>query len=195
MALRKFVALVRESGKENGARSFRTGLTSAEQQQKINLVLKERFRSKFEVVEWVFENGSGQTSHRELLMKAMRICAERGATLVTATVDRLARNVRTKLKVTDSVEVLFADFPTLDANNADGKIILSLFAFVAAWFSDKQSEKMKAVYAARRKKYEDKGKKHHPLEQVRTNTGSRHRGSAKRRCATRPEPRQNNTFR
>ena len=98
-----------------------------------------------EVVEWIYENGSGKILDRGMLQKAVGLCSTTGATLVTATVDRLARNVQTTLRVVDSVEVLVAEFPWLDIKTADGKFVLSLFASVAAWYADKQSEKMKFV--------------------------------------------------
>ena len=51
------------------------------------------------------------------------------------------------------VDVMFADLPHMKPTSADGKLVLSVLASMAAYYGDKQSEKMKAVYAERAKKY------------------------------------------
>ena len=121
MANRRYVALIRKSGKEKGNKEFNAGLSAAEQKAKIEAALKSK-KLKGPVVEWVYENGSGRKVVRSALQHALASCTKNNATLVTATIDRLSRRLPTTLKVLDNTDVLFAEFPEIDRRSAETRI-------------------------------------------------------------------------
>jgi DNA invertase Pin-like site-specific DNA recombinase len=66
------------------------------------------------IVREFFETESGRKSNRPILMKAVRACKRRGAILIIAKVDRLARNVLLVARLIEAnVKIVAADKPWL----------------------------------------------------------------------------------
>jgi DNA invertase Pin-like site-specific DNA recombinase len=93
------------------------------------------------------ETVSGRKRNRPALAEALRVCRVFRAILVIARLDRLSRNVEMISALMESgLEFVVTDFP--EAN----RFTIHILAAVAEYESDVNSERMKAVFAAAKKR-------------------------------------------
>lgn len=96
------------------------------------------------------EAESGKRNDRPALAQALSMCRLRGATLVVAKLDRLARNTRFLLKVVEESGdggVVFCDLPSIPPGPT-GKFLLSQMASVAELEAGLISQRTKAALQA-----------------------------------------------
>lgn len=94
------------------------------------------------------ESGTKKGNKKRVeLYKALEECKQRGAMLIVAKLDRLARDAKFLLTILDSsVEVLFCDMP--DAN----RMTITIYAALAEYEAKLISERTKAALAAKKAK-------------------------------------------
>lgn len=93
---------------------------------------------------------SGRHCRRPELAAAVALTRHRGAVLVVAKLDRLARDTRFLLSLVDGgVPVRFLDFPDLATDTSVGRMILTIMASVAEFESRRIGERIRAAWAAR----------------------------------------------
>jgi len=121
-----FVAYVRVSTQGQG----RSGLGIEAQRDQVARYIE---RAGGDVVAEFVEVESGKRNDRPELAKALAACRARGAVLIIAKLDRLARNARFLLSVVEGVGeagVAFCDLPDLPAGPV-GKFMVTMLAAVA----------------------------------------------------------------
>ncbi|MBG6078693.1 recombinase family protein [Rubrivivax gelatinosus] len=95
------------------------------------------------------ETESGRKADRPQLAEALKACRVRGATLIIAKLDRLARNARFLMELIDSgVDVQFCDLPQIPPGAA-GRFMLQQMAAVAELEAGLISERTKAALRAK----------------------------------------------
>ncbi len=105
------------------------------------------------VVKWFTEIESGRRSGRPELGRAMIEARRRGAVVVVAKLDRLARDAELVLCLAREAErngfrgLLFADLPDIDSGTAAGRMVLSVMASVAEFESRRIGERTKEALA------------------------------------------------
>ena len=109
---------------------------------------------------------SGRTLKREGLQRVIKVMRP-GDTLVVWRFDRLARNARDLLSVTDALTEAGIEFKSikegLDTSTSIGKMSLTMIAAFAQFESDVNSERTKAGMANAAKKGRTGGRKHYIL--------------------------------
>lgn len=139
----RFVAYYRVSTEKQG----RSGLGLEAQRELVRQFLQGT--GGYPPVASFVETESGRKVDREELAKALQACRVRGATLIIAKLDRLARNARFLMELVDSgVDVLFCDLPQIPAGAA-GRFMLQSMASVAELEAGLISERTKAALAAK----------------------------------------------
>jgi len=130
----KYVAYYRVSTREQGDEGH-----SIDAQQKI--VRNHLNGGEWELIAEFTEVESGRMRNRPELEAALELCQAEGATLVSAKLDRLTRNVRFLCEVLESrVPVIFCDMPQMH-NPAQSKMVLQLMATVAEYEAELSSER------------------------------------------------------
>ena len=138
-----FVAYYRVSTDKQG----RSGLGLEAQKSVVGkqvASLSGRIVAEFEEVE------SGKRTDRPQLLLALSACRARGATLILAKLDRLARNTAFLLSIVrgaGEAGVVFCDLPQLPPGPA-GTFVLTMFAAVAELERGLISQRTKAALAA-----------------------------------------------
>ena len=145
----QFIAYYRVSTDRQG----RSGLGLDAQRATVRQYIAARdgeIVGEFEEVE------SGKRSDRPALLAALAACRARGAVLIIAKLDRLARNVRFLLTVLEGIGkegVVFCDLPNMP-DGAVGKFMLTQFAAVAeleaGLISQRTKDALRAAKAAGR---------------------------------------------
>jgi DNA invertase Pin-like site-specific DNA recombinase len=99
---------------------------------------------------------SGRKANRPQLAAALAEARRRGAAIVVAKLDRLARDAEFILRLSREAEVngmagfLFADLPEIDATSAVGRMVLTMMAALAEFEARRISERTKdALNAAK----------------------------------------------
>jgi DNA invertase Pin-like site-specific DNA recombinase len=109
---------------------------------------------------------SGRTLDREGLERVLRVM-RRGDTFVVWRFDRLARNARDLLSVTDDLTRQGIEFMSIkegvDTKTPAGKLMLTMLAAMAQFESDVNSERTKAGMATAAKEGRKGGRKHYIL--------------------------------
>lgn len=109
---------------------------------------------------------SGRTLKRDGLNRVLKVM-RKGDTLVVWRFDRLARNARDLLKVTDDLTAQGIEFRSLkegvDTATPAGKLMLTMIAAMAQFESDVNSERTKAGMANAAKHGRKGGRKHYIL--------------------------------
>jgi len=109
---------------------------------------------------------SGRTLKRDGLNRVLRVM-RKGDTLVVWRFDRLARNARDLLSVTDDLTAQGIEFRSLkegvDTATPAGKLMLTMIAAMAQFESDVNSERTKAGMANAAKHGRKGGRKHYIL--------------------------------
>lgn len=142
-APQKFVAYYRVSTEKQG----RSGLGLDAQRELVRQFLAGS-RGFPPIAEHV-EAESGRRTDRPALADALKSCRLRGATLIIAKLDRLARNARFLMELIDSgVDVVFCDLPQIPAG-ATGRFMLQQMAAVAELEAGLISERTKAALRAK----------------------------------------------
>ena len=146
----QFIAYYRVSTDRQG----RSGLGLDAQRATVRQYIAARdgeIVGEFEEVE------SGKRADRPALLAALAACRARGAVLIIAKLDRLARNVRFLLTVLEGIGkegVVFCDLPNMP-DGAVGKFMLTQFAAVAeleaGLISQRTKDALRAAKAAGRK--------------------------------------------
>ncbi|MDO8699302.1 MAG: recombinase family protein [Rhodoferax sp.] len=108
------------------------------------------------------ESGRKDSKNRPQLVAALAACKERGATLIIAKLDRLARNVRFFLEVLDDsgVDIRFAEFADINPKTDEGRMVLTNMATFAEYEGRRIGSRTKAAIAAKKARVEsgtDKG--------------------------------------
>lgn len=136
-----YIAYARVSTAKQG----RSGLGLEAQEEAIRSYLRDGDN----ILQPVFvEVESGKRNDRPELAKALHKAKLTGATLLVAKLDRLARNTRFLLSLTDSgVDVVFCDLPQLPAGPV-GRFMLTQMAAVAELEAGLISQRTKAALAA-----------------------------------------------
>lgn len=137
----RYVAYVRVSTDRQG----KSGLGLDAQRRRI----AEFVGDAGEVVAWHEEHESGTRADRPELEKALTLCELTGATLLTATLDRLSRDVMFLETVKRRCEAGGFGFKCADMPDADS-FILGVMAQVAAYERRRISERTRAALAAAR---------------------------------------------
>jgi DNA invertase Pin-like site-specific DNA recombinase len=141
MAQGKFVAYYRVSTQQQGA----SGLGLEAQREAVRRYLNG---GEWSLVGEFTEIESGSKFDRPQLAAAQADCKRKGATLIVAKLDRLARDVRRLLELVDEgVPVRFVDFPEIP-EGAVGRLVLTQIASVAEFERRRISERTKAALAA-----------------------------------------------
>ncbi len=139
----QFVAYYRVSTEKQG----RSGLGLDAQRDLVRQFLAGS-RGFPPIAEFV-ETESGRRVDRPALAEALKACRVRGATLIIAKLDRLARNARFLMELVDSsVNVLFCDLPQVPAGAA-GRFMLQQMAAVAELEAGLISERTRAALRAK----------------------------------------------
>jgi DNA invertase Pin-like site-specific DNA recombinase len=140
MAQGKFVAYYRVSTQQQG----RSGLGLEAQQAAVSAYLNGgRWTLLQEFTEVETGKGSNALDKRPQLRAALDVCKRKGATLVIAKLDRLARNVHFVSGLIESgAEFVAADMP--HAN----KTMLHMHAVMSEWERDQISKRTKDALAA-----------------------------------------------
>ena len=136
-----YIAYARVSTVKQG----RSGLGLEAQEEAIRSCLRDGDN----LLQPVFvEVESGKRNDRPELTKALHKAKLTGATLLVAKLDRLARNTRFLLSLTDSgVDVVFCDLPQLPAGPV-GRFMITQMAAVAELEAGLISQRTKAALAA-----------------------------------------------
>lgn len=138
-----FVAYYRVSTQAQG----RSGLGLEAQRE---AVARQVASERGEVVGEFTEVESGKRNDRPELAKALAACRARGAVLIIAKLDRLARNARFLLSVVEGAGeagVMFCDLPQLPAGPV-GKFMVTMLAAVAELEAGMISQRTKAALEA-----------------------------------------------
>jgi DNA invertase Pin-like site-specific DNA recombinase len=136
MTKKQFVAYLRVSTSKQGD----SGLGLEAQRAAITAYLNG---GKWEVLAEFIEIESGKRNDRPKLAEAMRLCRKKGATLVIAKLDRLARNVHFVSGLMESkVDFVACDNPTAN------KLTIHILAAVAEDEAVRISARTKAALAA-----------------------------------------------
>jgi DNA invertase Pin-like site-specific DNA recombinase len=135
-----YVAYVRVSTDKQGQSGL--GLEAQE------AIIRRFIRSDDRLIEpFMIEVESGKNNSRPVLQAALRECRLKGATLIVAKLDRLARNAAFVHTITSSqVPVTFCDIPQYAG--AMGAFLLGIMAHVAQLEAGLTSERTKAALAA-----------------------------------------------
>jgi DNA invertase Pin-like site-specific DNA recombinase len=142
-APQRFIAYYRVSTAKQG----QSGLGLDAQRDRVQQFLKGS--AGFPPLAEFVEEESGRKVDRPALAAALAACRVRGATLIIAKLDRLARNQRFLMELVDSgTEVLFCDFPQIPAGAA-GRFMLQQMAAVAELEAGLISERTKAALRAK----------------------------------------------
>ena len=113
----------------------------------------------WEIVGEFTETESGRKSDRQRpqLRAALQLCRDKGATLIVAKLDRLARNAYFLLHLLESgVPIVACDVPQL-GNPAQNRLILGVMASVAEFEAARISDNTKAALAAAKRRYAAEG--------------------------------------
>jgi DNA invertase Pin-like site-specific DNA recombinase len=100
------------------------------------------------------EEESGRKTDRPKLAAALAEARKRGAVLVVAKLDRLARDAEFVLKLSREAErngmagIWFADLPEIDSATAAGRMVLSVMASVAEFEARRIAERTREALAA-----------------------------------------------
>lgn len=141
MASGKHVAYYRVSTAKQG----RSGLGLEAQQEAVNRYLNG---GSWEMIAEFTEIETGKRADRPKLGEALAYARMRGATLVVAKLDRLARDAKFLLTLIDSgVDVVFCDLPQLPAGPV-GRFMLTQMSAVAELEAGLISQRTKAALAA-----------------------------------------------
>src|SRR5258707_4361519 len=136
----KYIAYYRVSTQRQG----RSGLGLEAQRQAVREHLNG---GNWQLIEEITEVESGKRADRPKLAEALRLCRLRGATLIIAKLDRLARNVAFVSALMDAgVEFEAVDFP--QAN----RLTIHIMAAVAEHEAKAISERTKAALASARRR-------------------------------------------
>lgn len=139
----RFVAYYRVSTQQQGA----SGLGIEAQRA---AVLSHAASTAGIVIHEFEETESGKRNDRPQLIAALGACRARGAALIVAKLDRLARNTRFLLSIAEGAGdagVVFCDLPALPPGPM-GKFFLTLMAAVAELEAGLISQRTKAALAA-----------------------------------------------
>jgi DNA invertase Pin-like site-specific DNA recombinase len=107
-----------------------------------------------EVIAEYVEEESGRKTDRPKLAAALAEARKRGAVLVVAKLDRLARDAEFVLKLSREAErngmagIWFADLPEIDSATAAGRMVLSVMASVAEFEARRIAERTREALAA-----------------------------------------------
>lgn len=117
--------------------------------------------------EYIFDDKkSGRTLKRDGLRRVLRVM-RKGDALVVWRFDRLARNARDLLSVTDELTAQGIEFRSIkegvDTKTPAGKLMLAMIAAMAQFESDVNSERTKAGMAHAAKQGRTGGRKHYIL--------------------------------
>ena len=130
MSRQLFASYLRVSTQRQGATGY--GLDS---QRK---TIREFIGASGELVGEYLEVESGRKSDRPELKRAVRDCKLKGATLIVAKLDRLARNQRFLMELQESgIQIHFCDYPSAD------KMVIGIMAAVAEGEARMISERTK----------------------------------------------------
>ncbi|MBB5372274.1 recombinase family protein [Acidocella aromatica] len=143
MAQQTFISYFRVSTEKQG----RSGLGLEAQQQAVSAYLDAH---PGKVLASFVEVESGKRSDRPELAKALAACKLKGATLIVAKLDRLARNARFLLSVVEGTGeggVVFCDMPQIPAGPV-GKFLVTQMAAVGELEAGLISARTKAALAA-----------------------------------------------
>lgn len=143
MAQQTFISYFRVSTEKQG----RSGLGVEAQQQAVSAYLAAH---PGKVLASFVEVESGKRSDRPELAKALAACKLKGATLIVAKLDRLARNARFLLSVVEGTGeggVVFCDMPQIPAGPV-GKFLVTQMAAVGELEAGLISARTKAALAA-----------------------------------------------
>ena len=105
------------------------------------------------VVAWFTETESGRRCDRPELDRALIEARRRGAIVVVAKLDSLARDAELVLRLARESDsngfggLLFADLPNVDATTAAGRVVLSIMASVAEFERRRIGDRTKKVLA------------------------------------------------
>ncbi|MDD2705236.1 MAG: recombinase family protein [Acidocella sp.] len=138
-----FVTYIRVSTEKQG----RSGLGLEAQQQAVSAYMAAH---PGKVVASFVEVESGKRNDRPELAKALAACKLKGATLIVAKLDRLARNARFLLSVVEGTGeggVVFCDMPQIPAGPV-GKFLVTQMAAVGELEAGLISARTKAALAA-----------------------------------------------
>lgn len=103
------------------------------------------------VIEWFTEVESGRKSDRPILAAAFALARLRGAKVVVAKLDRLARDVRFILKLADGgVPIVFLDLPDLDCSGPLGRLQLTMMAMFAEFEARRIAQRIREALAQRK---------------------------------------------
>ena len=139
----KFVAYYRVSTKRQGASGLGLEGQKKSVQDHLNGGDWELLAEFTEV-----ESGRRTDRHRPELKRALAMCAETGATIIVAKLDRLTRNVGFLAKIIDSaVPMIACDIPDM-GNPAQTRFMLQLLANVAEFEAANISSRTKSALAA-----------------------------------------------
>jgi DNA invertase Pin-like site-specific DNA recombinase len=133
------------------ARQGESGLGLDAQRAKVQQLAADR--GAVVVAEFV-EVESGRKADRPELAAALTEARRRGAAVVVAKLDRLARDAELVLRLSREAErsgmagFLFCDLPEADATTAAGRLLLSLMASVAEFEGRRISERTREALAA-----------------------------------------------
>jgi len=133
------------------ARQGESGLGIEAQQAKVRQMAAER---SGEVIAEYVEEESGRKTDRPKLAAALAEARKRGAVLVVAKLDRLARDAEFVLKLSREAErngmagIWFADLPEIDSATAAGRMVLSVMASVAEFEARRIAERTREALAA-----------------------------------------------
>jgi DNA invertase Pin-like site-specific DNA recombinase len=133
------------------ARQGESGLGIEAQQAKVRQMATER--GGVVIAEYV-EEESGRKTDRPKLAAALAEARKRGAVLVVAKLDRLARDAEFVLKLSREAErngmagIWFADLPEIDSATAAGRMVLSVMASVAEFEARRIAERTREALAA-----------------------------------------------
>lgn len=138
----KFVAYYRVST----ARQGNSGLGLEAQRDAVQRLAEFR---QGQIIKAFEEVESGGKNNRPQLAAALDFAKRQHATLIVAKLDRLARDAKFLLNLSDgNVPLLFGDFPDLDCTTPVGRMVLTQMASVAEFERRRISERTKAAIAA-----------------------------------------------
>lgn len=139
----KFVAYYRVSTKRQGASGLGLEGQKKAVQDHLNGGDWELLADFTEI-----ESGKRTDRHRPELKRALEMCAETGATIIVAKLDRLTRNVGFLAKIIDSgVPLIACDIPDM-GNPAQTRFMLQLLANVAEFEAANISARTKSALQA-----------------------------------------------
>jgi DNA invertase Pin-like site-specific DNA recombinase len=144
----KYVAYYRVSTKRQGD----TGYGLEAQRERVEQHLNG---GDWQLIAEFTETESGKRStdrHRHELRKALELCADEGATLVVAKLDRLTRNLPFLTRIIESgVKMIACDVPTM-SNANQNRFVLQLMANIAELEGAVISERTRDALATAKKK-------------------------------------------